>query len=437
MSELYDAAARIIELSRKLGAAEASAGVSRGVSADLSLRDGEVEKAQESRSLSASVSLYVDGRYSSHQTSDLRPEALQAFLTRAVDATRFLEPDPNRALPDRALLGEAPDALDLVDPDPPAPADGAAQLQAMEGVIRSAASGLSLRSVSSFLWRGTYESARLSSHGFASESATTRFGHGASLSIEDREGRLPEVYSSFQATHAGDLPDHAFIADDLIARGKERLGSGPIDSGSYPMLLSNRVVGRVLGALLGGLDGTAIYERRSFLLDKLGERVAAPGFRLYDDPLRPRGLASRRCDGDGLPAARRAIIEDGLLQCFLLNVYNSRRLGKPVTTGSTTNLVIPPGDQSPAALLAGLPRAIRVDSFLGGNTNAATGDFSFGIQGMLVEHGVPTASLSEMNVSGNLLRLFEGWSASANDTWTYGTLFAPSLLFADVQFAGR
>ena len=437
MNELHDAASRIIALARGLGADEALASVSRGVSTDLSLRDGEIEKAQESRSLSASVSLYVDGRYSSHQTSDMRPDALQAFLARAVDATRFLEADPNRRLPDRADMGEAEVELDLVDPTPPAAEDGRARLLDLEAVVRDAAADLRVRSVQAWLWRGRYESVRHTSHGFSASSETTRFGHGATLSIEDTDGRLPEAYSGYQATHASDLLGPPELAADLAQRARERLGSGPVDSGTYPLLLSNRVVSRVLGALTGGLDGTAIYERRSFLLEKLGERIAAEGFSLYDDPLRPRGLASRRYDGDGLPAVRRAIIEDGRLQSWLINTYNARRLGRPVTTGSTSNLLIPAGVRSPEAIVQSLPRVIRVDSFLGGNTNAATGDFSFGIQGALFEGGAKVASLSEMNVSGNLLRLFEAWSEAADDVWTYGTLFSPSLLFSDVQFSGR
>ena len=75
-------------------------------------------------------------------------------------------------------------------------------------------------------------------------------------------------------------------------------------------------------------------------------------------------------------------------------------------------------------------------SFLGGNSNHTTGDFSFGITGALFEKGEFVQGLSEMNVSGNLFSLLESWSESANDTWTFGSYRMPSLIFEDIQFSG-
>ncbi|MEC8422562.1 MAG: DNA gyrase modulator, partial [Myxococcota bacterium] len=115
-ANLEASARRIVEIATKLGAEETTARVSKGSWTELQRRDGKVEKAQESRSLSAGVSLMVEGRYSSHSTSDLRPDALQGFLERAVAATRFLEPDPARALPDLGQMGMAEVDLDPIDP---------------------------------------------------------------------------------------------------------------------------------------------------------------------------------------------------------------------------------------------------------------------------------------------------------------------------------
>ena len=87
-------------------------------------------------------------------------------------------------------------------------------------------------------------------------------------------------------------------------------------------------------------------------------------------------------------------------------------------------------------MIASLPRVIRVDGFLGGNTNAITGDFSFGISGTLFEDGEPVAAVSEMNISGDLFTLLSQWQEAASDTWTWGSWRSPSLLFDGVQFSG-
>ncbi len=436
---LRDTAARIVELARKAGAAEATASVGRGESSSVTHRDGQLESFEESRTLTASIELLVDDRYSTHGTSDLRPEALAEFVARAVEATRFLEPDPDRRLPDRAMMGTIPAGpLDAFDParDAVRGDDRRALAAELEAACRDRAGGLALRSVTASVWDGASERAVVASNGFSMSWATTGFGRAASVSVEDEDGRLPEAYNAFQARHLGDLPGVDFIVDDVLARARARLGSGPTASGRYPMILENRVVGRILGMILGPISGTAIYERRSCLADRLGERIAAEGLSLVDDPTIPRALGSRPCDGDGLPSRRRAILDEGRLACFLLDVYNARRLGREPTSGSVGNLVVPAGPRDPAAIAAELDRAVRVEGFLGGNANAATGDFSFGITGTLLERGRPVAALGEMNVSGNLLDLLPRFREAASDTWTWSAWRAPTLLFDDVQFSG-
>ncbi|MCB9781311.1 MAG: TldD/PmbA family protein [Alphaproteobacteria bacterium] len=436
---LLDSARKVVALATGLGADECRVRVGRGVSTELSRRDGRIEKAEESRSRAMSVSLMVDGRWSAHSTSDLREGALRAFLTRAIEGTRFLEPDPDRALPPLAEMGSADvDALDAWD-DAILGIDQAARragCEALEDAVRAAADGLSVRSVTSGLADGYSARAIVTSHGFESTFASTWVSTAAVISLEDAGGRLPEAWYSSTSRHADDALSLAHVAARAVERARDRLGSGPAKSGRYPMLLDQRITGRVLGTALSPLSGELLYEKRSCLDGKLGEKLGSDGFTILDDPLIPRGSGSKPHDGDGIPARRRALFQDGVLETFLIDVYNARRLGTAPTGGSTGNLVVPPGERSPGAILASLPRAIRVDGFLGGNANPTTGDFSFGVHGVLFEHGEPVANVSEMNISGNVLDLLPRFAEAASDVWTLGAWRTPSLLFDDVQFSG-
>lgn len=436
--QLRDIAERIVTEARRLGADEVSARVGEGSYGQLERRDGQVEKAQESRSRAAGISLMVDGRYSSHSTNDLRSEALTGFLERAVAATRYMEPDLDRRLPDRADMGFAEGDLDAVDPDFAqwTPEDRGASCEALEVACKEALSGDPVRSISAFTWDGRSDSALVTSNGFSSSWSSTSFGRGATVSLEDSDGRLPEAWTSFGVRHSGDLPPEGAVAADLAERGRRRLGSRPVESGRYPLILDRRVVSRMLGVLLGPMSGTAIYEKRSCLLGKRGETIGAAALSLYDEPLLPRAPASRPHDGDGLPSRRRALVENGVLQTYLLSVYNARRLGEAPTTGGTTNLVVPPGSRSVDQISKDVGRAIRVDGFLGGNSNATTGDFSFGILGALLEDGVAVTPVSEMNVSGDLFGLLERFAEAADDPWLYSSWRCPTLLFDDIQFSG-
>ena len=436
--DLPAVARELLRLARELGADEVTAGVSYAAYSELSRRDGRIEEAKESRSLSASVELLVQDRFSTHSTSDLRPAALRAFMDRAVAATRYLEPDPHRRLPDRSEMGRTEMELDLVDPDfvdgDPEPRRRLAE--GVESAVHAAMSDQNTRSITAYAWDGRSKQAVAYSNGFEVTGERTSIGMATSVSLEEPDGRIPEAWSSCSGGHRSDLWSIEALTTDIRERALSRLGSRPAASGRYPMLLDRRVVSRILGTLLGPLSGAAIYEQRSCMADRLGTAVASAAFSLYDDPLIPRAAGSRRSDGDGRPTRARPIVEDGVLKTFFIDVYNARRLERAPTTGGASNLVVPPGERSVAELARALPTAVFVDGFLGGNANPTTGDFSFGIRGALLEHGERVAAVSEMNVSGNIVDLMQRFAAAADDPWLLGAWRCPTLLFEDVQFSG-
>ena len=100
MSSLLEQARKVAERAQALGAKEAKVVASRSRGVDVEWRDGQLERLSDTTDQSLSVSLYVDGRFSTHSTSDLRPEAVENFLTQAIDLTRYLETDEARSLPD-------------------------------------------------------------------------------------------------------------------------------------------------------------------------------------------------------------------------------------------------------------------------------------------------------------------------------------------------
>jgi PmbA protein len=121
----------------------------------------------------------------------------------------------------------------------------------------------------------------------------------------------------------------------------------------------------------------------------------------------------------------------------LINVYYGRKLERDPTSGGTSNLVVPVGSRSTDQILSSLDWGIHVDGFLGGNSNPATGRYSFGIRGTLYENGKALGSVSEMNISGSIFDLLGGFVEAADDPWMNGSCRSPSLLFDAVQFSGQ
>lgn len=429
-----DVCARVLAL----GADEVSVTASRGTHMTLIRRDGRVEQATEATTRGLVVSLLAHDRFTSNSTSDLRPDALAAFLRRSVESARYLEPDPDRRLPPGGLCGRGASEAELDHHDPSWSArtaqDRAADAETLEAAF-DPLRGTDVISTAVHVSDGASEVARVMSNGFSGTSRGTWFALAGETTLRE-EGKRPEASADFVATHRGDLPPFTEVADETMRRARERMGSGPIPSCTVPLILINRSGGRLLGIFARAMGGAALHLGQSFLHDKLEQRIASPVLDIVDDPTVPRGLGSRPWDGDGLVARPRRVIEDGVLRSFDINVYYGRKLDKAPTSGGRSNWIVRAGDQPWQAIASAWPRAVLVTSFLGGNSNPTTGDFSFGIRGALVEQGVITRSLAEMNVSGNALSLFERLVAVGDDPWPWSSVRCPTLMFDAVSFSG-
>lgn len=448
--DLLHQAQVIQDIALELGTDEVTVSIGSTVYTQMSQREGLLEKCEQSRSIGVHVSLLVDGKYSSHSTSDPSPRSMTPFLQRAIDATKYLEEDPHRGHLPREQMGiadiSALDALDSYWSERTAE-ERKKDLQNLENSCVSYAqthAKYPVRSVTAHVWDSYSKSVALFSNGHCCGWGRTSFGHGAELTLVENKNledgstqeRLPEAYDFYSARHFEDLPTIENIAQNLLLRGHRRVGSSAIASEQLPMLLENRSVGRLLRAVLGPLAANNIYEKRSCMIDKKGTQIASKNLSLYENPLLPRGVGSTPYSGDGMEKKQAPIIQDGVLCDYFIDVYNGRRLGMVPNALGTSNVIIEPSEQSVASILQSLPKCIRVESFLGGNSNALTGDFSFGITGTLFEHGEAVQGVSEMNISGNIFELLQKYQQAANDVWTFGSYRTPSLLFDAIQFSG-
>ena len=435
--DLMDLAQDVVKMAQQRGADEVSVSVSRGTHVTIQRRDREVEQATEATTQGLMLSILSEDRFTSNSTNDLRPDALRQFVDRCVQLAEFIEPDPYRRQPEGALTGRgvSEQALDQDDPawQTYSAQDRAHNAEHIEEAILAHAPP-EVVSAASYVADGRSEMAQVMTNGFADRTTGAWFSAGAEITVAEGD-RRPEAGSYYAARHLADMPDANFLAKEATERVAQRIGSSAAPSGSYPMLLENRTVGRLLGVLAGPMSGSALHYGRSCLEGKLGEPIASSILTIEDDPTIPRGLGSRPWTADALIAKPRTIVSDGVLESFNIGVYYGRKLGMD-PTGGRSNWVVRPGTRSLHEMAADLDRAVLVTSFLGGNSNPATGDFSFGIRGLLLERGEAVQSLSEMNVSGNILDLLGRLVEAGNDVWTWSSTHTPTLRFEDVQFSG-
>jgi PmbA protein len=279
-------------------------------------------------------------------------------------------------------------------------------------------------------------SARVTSNGFEGEISRTSYWLSAEVSVKDPDGRRPEDYDYAGARFFSELPPASQVGKNATARALTSIGAKKAESAEMTMIVENRVAGRLLGAILGPLGARALQQKQSFLEGKLKQPIASSLLTIVDDPHVQKGFGSRLWDGDGIAAKKMTVIDRGVLQTYYVDDYYGRKLGIAPTTGSSSNLVMSLGNLGLEALIKNVKNGVLVTSFLGGNSNSTTGDYSFGVQGFRIRNGARAEAVSEMNVSGNQLTLWKHLSAVGSDPYAYSATRTPTLVFDAVQFAG-
>lgn len=435
MGTLIEQAAAAVEAAKAAGAADVWASAGRSRSVDCSVREGKVEKVAEATTQKLSLQVWVDGKYSSHSTTDLRPEEVARFAREAVALTRFLEPDPHRLIPDPKLFeGRADVDLGVFD-------DGIAGLTQADREALCLAQNEQLIgktdvvSATSGTNDGLNESASVSSNGFEGTHRNTWMWLGSSLTMKDGE-KLNEAGMWGGGPNRHQAPDAKAIADEAMSWALARKGSrkGPTRKGR--MVVHPRSAGSLVHRLLASANGRSVQQGTSVWADKLGKKVVSDKLVVTDDPLLVGGHSSRLFDGEGIAARRMPLLEGGALQALYLNTYYARKLGVDPTTGGPSNRIVTPGERDLDAIIADMDDAVLVTSWLGGNADGTTGDFSLGMRGHLVKNGEIGEAIGEMNVTGNLLALFSALDEVGSDPWPYSSLQVPTLVFDGVDFSG-
>lgn len=433
--EKYELVHWVIGQALKNGAQEAAAGISDSFSSRIEVRDRKIDKLEQANQNSLGIRLYVDRKYSEHSTNRLRKSDLERFIREAVAATRYLSEDEFRTLPDPDLYykGGGPQ-LNNLDPQftdvlPQRKIDLAF---AVENEI--AGKDERIISVSANYGDGMGSRVVATSNGFHGETANSYYSLWANVSVKGGDARPSAGWN--ESAIFFDRLKTAGIGDTALQRALGKIGQRKIDSARLPMIVENVTAARLLSPLVAALSGSAIQQKNSFLIDRLGQKVAAEALTLTDDPHIPGGRASRLFDGEGLESKRISVFEKGILKSYYIDTYYAKKLDVNPTTGSTSNMILEPGGKSLDQMIASLDRGILVTGFNGGNSNGSTGDFSFGIDGFLIEKGAIVQPVSEMNITGNMLQLWANFAEACNDFREDSSWRIPSLLFNDVDFSG-
>lgn len=443
LPDLTDA---LLAAARSAGADAADAMAVDGTSVSIDVREGALEQAERSEGIDLGLRVLVGQRQACVSASDTRPETLREMAERAVAMARIAPEDPHCGLADPDQLSDRRDAegLELFDPNPE-PDPSALQQDALEAEAAArAVDGVSQVQSASAAY-GHRRIHLAATNGFSGGYERTQRSLSA-VAISGEGTGMERDYDYDTRTIQTDLRPAAEIGRIAGERAVAQQGARKPVTGTYPVLFDERIASSLIGHLLQAINGTMIARGSSWLRDALGTQVLPTALSVIEDPHRPRTTVSRPFDAEGLTTVRRAIVEDGILTGWTLDLATARKLGLSSTanaargTGappspSVSNIALTQGAASRDALIAQMGTGLLVTSMIGSTINPNTGDYSRGASGMWVENGEIAYPVNECTIAGNLrdmlLRI-----VPANDGQPHLSRVVPSILIDGMTLAG-
>jgi PmbA protein len=387
--------------------------------------------------------VFVGERVAFVSSTDLSPRALAELPERAVAMAKLAPEDKYAGLAPADRLAKSFPALDIEDALEPPPdllieraraVEGAAM--AVPGITNSEGGGASFS-------RGAI--ALATSEGFLGSYAGTSHSIGVAVLAGDGTA-MERDYESASARHTGDLESAEEVGRRAGHRTISRLNPRKVKTQDVPVVFDPRVSAGLIGHFAGAISGSSIARGVSFLKDRMGQQIFAPGITIIDDPHRLRGLRSKPFDGEGVRNKRTALVERGVLQSWILDCASAKQLGLATTghaargTGgppspSTTNLYMEPSTIAADMIIDGIKQGFYVTELMGMGVNSVTGDYSRGASGYWIENSEIAYPVAEVTIAGNLKDMFLHMTPANDLVFRYGTN-APTILIEGMTVAG-
>ena len=433
----------LVKKAEKDGADAADAVLFESMSLEVSYRLGKREDLERSESKDLGLRIFKGQKQAIVSSTDITASSLDELLERGLSMAAAMPDDPYCGLADTDHLSKNHPDLDLNEDHEPAPEalyDLAAKAEeaalAVDGVSNSENAGAG--------WNRN-RIALVTSSGFTGTYATS--SHSIFASVIAGEGTAMERdYDFSSARHTADLDAPEKIGTKAGEQAVKRLKPRKVESRQVPVLFEPRVSRSILGHFSSAIGGTSVARGTSFLKDSLDTAVFKPDIVIVDDPHRPRGLASKPFDGEGVTNRKWLLVDQGVLTTWVLDSASARQL-ELQTTGhasrgtsgppspNTTNLYMQPGDQSPEELIGGIDDGLYITELIGFGVNGVTGDYSRGGAGFWIKKGELAFPVSELTVAGNLKDMFLETTPANDLIFRYGSN-APTLRIDGLMVAG-
>jgi len=440
-SDLLGLAERLVNLGRSSGADEVEVGIGDGYEFSVDVRMGAIENLVEAGSKFVGIKVIKDKKTAFATSSDFSDEMLRALIKNAVKRAELSSRDEFSGLPALSSTGVDARTLSLFDPEV-VELDSQTKVRlALETERIALADRRISNSHGASFTTSEVKSVLAASNGFLGEYEKTYCSLSVGLQAGETDSLVEDFWFSSQ-THFKDLETPDEIARTAVKRTVRQLGPRKIKTQKVPVVFDPLMTSGLLGFLFACISGVAVYQKATFLLDKLGERIGNDTMTVIDDGLLPGKLGSSPFDSEGVPTRKTVVVDGGVLKNYLCNTYAARKLKLQSTGNADGNSVSPnnfymaPGAHTPDEIIRSCDRGLLLIRTLGHGLNPVTGDISRGAFGLWIENGEIAYPVSEITISGNLGRLLNDVEMVGNDLEFRGSICGPTIKVAEMTVAG-
>ena len=434
---LRDAVSFAIETAQKAGAT-AEVGVTKVSGLSVSTRLQEIENIEFTNDGALGISVYLGQQKGNASTSDLSEEAIKNTVEAALVIAKYTSPDDCTGLADKELM--AFEALDLalyhgasVDVEQATKLALEAEKSALEydaKIVNS--NGASFNSHTGVRVYGN-------THGMLQSYLSSRY----SLSCSVIGGELDQLENDYEYTVSREfdaLSSADWVGQNCAKKVIARLNPQKLTTREVPVIFLNDVATGLISHLTGAISGGSLYRKSSFLLDHLGKQVLPDWFQISERPHLLKRLASTPFDSEGVRTQNLEIIQDGVLQTYLLTSYSGRKMGMQSTghAGGIHNWLVKPNlTGGLTALLRQMGTGLLVTDVMGQGVNIVTGDYSRGAAGFWVENGEIQYPVAEITIAGQLQDMLKNIVAVADDVEHRSNIQTGSILLDKMKISGN
>jgi len=447
--DLKDLAQEVVARATQSGATAAECVVREGDEFSTVVRLGQVETLKESGSRSIGVRVFFGQRAASTYSSDFSPAGIDRMLSSALELAKITSEDPFAGIPQAAQLGQLTAPLDLYHEDvyslsgsdridyarraEKAALDTDPRLKNSDGGSFDAATGRKILA---------------NSHGFVGEYRRSYCSVAAVPIAQDDQGNMQRDYWYSVARSLAKLDSAESVGKEAARRTLRRLGARKVKTAHVPVVLDPMVAASILEHIFEGVNGDSVYRGASFLAGKLGEQIAGTNVTVIDDGTMPGGFGTSPFDGEGIPTRRTVVVENGILNSYLLNTYTAKKLKLETTANASRGLAgtpgigpgnyfLQPGKKTPKEIIGEIKEGLYVTEFLGHGANLVTGDYSRGASGLWIVNGELTYPVEEITVAGNLKEMFKNITEIGTDLEFRGSVAAPTIRLDGLTVGGE